>query len=100
MKMRKGISLCGTLVLLFANYNHGALAQSPSQTTLVVDLQNVVSYQYDIPDPTKSATNPNLTPSAGLTNFARATILGDIVAVNGQSYNGTYVSQVSGINAS
>ena len=90
----------GTAVLLAAVSCNFAQGQSPSQTTMVIDLQNVVSYHADVSDPLKFATNPNVTPPANLINFVVATMLGDIVAVNGQPAKGTYVSSVRGLSAS
>jgi hypothetical protein len=90
----------GTAVLLAAVSCNFAQGQSPSQTTLVIDLQNVVSYHADVSDPLKFATNPNVTPPANLIHFVVATMLGDIVAVNGQPAKGTYVSSVRGLSAS
>jgi hypothetical protein len=76
--------------------------QTPAPTTLVIDLQNVVSYLDDVSDPLQLATNPNVTPRTftGVKSFAIATILGDIVAVNGLPAKGTYVSPLRGIEAS
>ena len=74
--------------------------QTPPTTTLVIDLQNVVEYQADISDPSKFATNPNVTPSVQPRNFFVVTILGDIVAVNGQPAKGTYVGRTRPIIAS
>jgi hypothetical protein len=83
-----------------------ASAQQPSTTTLIIDLGNAVEYQGDIYDVGKFARNPNTTPSAGLTssgavaNFAVATLIGDIVAVNGQPAKGLYAGRSRVINAS
>jgi hypothetical protein len=43
------------------------------------------------------ATNPNVTPSAQPKNFFVATILGDIVAVNGKPAKGTYAARARAI---
>lgn len=88
-------------VLFVAICHNFAQGQSLSQTTLVVDLQNVVEYQNDdASNPSKLATNPNPTPSGGFVNFGMVTLLGDIVAVNGQPAKGTYVGRTRGIVAS
>ncbi len=85
---------------------HLAPAQQPSTTTLIIDLGNTVEYQGDIYDVGKFARNPNPTPSAGLSssgavaNFAVATLIGDIVAVNGQPAKGLYAGRSRVINAS
>ena len=75
-------------------------AQSLSQTTLVIGLQNVVDYMGDIADPLQFAKNPNPTPSAGLIDFGVATNLGDIVTVNGQAAKGLYTGRARGVRTS
>lgn len=87
-------------VLLVAIHCNFAQGQSISQTTLIIDLQNVVEYQDDSGDPTKFATNSNLTPAATPKNFGVVTLIGDIVAVNGQPAGGTYVGRSRGLNMS
>jgi len=74
--------------------------QAPASTTLTVDLQNLVEYQEDISDPSKFATNPAVTPAVTYKNFGVATLIGDIVAVNGQPAKGTYVGRSRSIVAS
>ena len=73
-----------------------ALAQQPVTATLTVDLTNQVEYQGDVYDPAKFARNANITPSlgngTGILNFGVATILADIVAVNGQPAKGLYAA--------
>jgi hypothetical protein len=82
------------MVVLFAGVSCGlAQGQTPPSTTLIIDLQNVIEYQGDIADPSKFATNPNVTPSVQPKNFFVATILGDIVAVNGQPAKGLYAGR-------
>ncbi len=85
------------VIVLFAAICKFAHGQSPLQTTLVIDLQNVVEYQDDNGDPTKFATNSNITPSATFKNFGVVTLIGDIVAVNGQPAKGTYVGRSRGL---
>ncbi len=92
MMIRKAATIAMT-VLLAAVTCSLALGQAPPPTTMVVDLENLVEYQGDIPDPSKFATTPNITPSAGFRNFGVATLLGDIVAVNGQPAKGTYAGR-------
>jgi len=76
---------------------HLALAQQPPVTTLTVDLTNQVEYQEDVYDPVKFARNANITPSlgngTGILNFGVATILADVVAVNGQPAKGLYAAR-------
>ena len=82
------------MILLFAAVNcNFAQGQSPSPTTLTIDLENAVSYQADFYDPSKYGKNPTVTPSAGAGVFGVTTELGDIVAVNGQPAKGLYVGR-------
>jgi hypothetical protein len=85
------------MIILFAAFCKFAHGQSLLQTTLVIDLQNVVEYQDDNGDPTKFGTNSNLTPSNTFKNFGVVTLIGDIVAVNGQPAKGTYVGRSRGL---
>ena len=80
-------------VVFAALHCNPAASQSLQSTTLVVDLQNVVEYQGDIADPAKFASNPNPTPSNVFKNLGVTTLLGDIVAVNGQPVRGTYAGR-------
>lgn len=73
------------------------LAKGQAPVIITIDTENVVEYRFDTSDPTKYATNPNITPAATLRNFYPATPLGDIVAVNGQPAKGLYASQVASI---
>jgi hypothetical protein len=81
-----------------------ASAQQPPTTTLTIDLGNAVEYQGDIYDPLKFAKNPNITPSAvsggAIANFIVATLIGDIVAVNGQPAKGLYAGRSRSVGAS
>src|SRR5690242_11029893 len=74
-----------------------ATAQQPSATTLTIDISNQLQYQDDIYDPVKFARNANVTPSlgigTGILNFGVATVLGDIVAVNGQPAKGLFAAR-------
>jgi hypothetical protein len=67
--------------------------QAPPPSVLTIDVQNVVEYQGDISDPSKFATNPNITPPGPRGDFRVNVVLGDIVAVNGQPAAGTYVGR-------
>ena len=75
------------------------MGQAPP-TVLTIDLQNVVEYQADISDPSKFATSPGITPAVTFKNFGAVTILGDIIAVNGQPVKGLYVGRSRGLVAS
>jgi hypothetical protein len=88
-------------VIPFAVAGHKlASAQQAPVTTLIVDLRNGVEYQGDIYDPSQFAKQPNVTPSMGGTNFGVATLLADIVAVNGQPAKGLYAARTRNIGAS
>ena len=91
-----------TLIALAVAACHLASAQQPP-TTLTIDLGNVVEYQDDIYDPAKFARNANVTPSlgigTGILNFAVVTLIGDIVAVNGQPAKGIYAGRSRTLNA-
>ena len=56
----------------------------------MIDVQDLVEYQDDIGDPSKYGLNPGITPSRLSRNFGRATLFGDIVAVNGQPAKGLF----------
>jgi|SRR5579872_2123281 len=100
--IRKAANVVMVVIPLVASCNL-ASAQQPPGTTLTIDLGNVVEYQEDIYDPVKFARSPNLTPSLGIgvgvANFAVATLLGDIVAVNGQPAKGLYAGRSRTISA-
>jgi hypothetical protein len=83
-----GISIA---VLFAAIFVHPAAAQTP--TMLIVDVQDVVEYQADISDASKFGLSPGITPPIPFKNFAAATIIGDIVAVNGQPAKGLYTGR-------
>ena len=76
-----------------------AQGQTAPPTILVIDVDNNVEYQEDISDPSKYATNPAVTPSATPRNFYVATIIGDIVAVNGEPAKGTYIGRARSLYA-
>jgi hypothetical protein len=67
---------------------------APGQATILdIDVANFVEYQSDVSDPSKLATDPKGTTSVQPRNFFVATVLGDIVAVNGQPTKGTVVAR-------
>jgi hypothetical protein len=96
----------GIVIFVVIAASHLALAQLPPITTLTVDLGDTLQYQEDIYDPVKFARSPNVTPSLGIgvngaiANFAVATLLADIVAVNGQPAKGLYAGRTRVIMAS
>ena len=94
--IRRANVVITVIALAVAACNH-ASAQLPPTATLTIDLTNQVQYQEDIYDPVKFARNANITPSlgigTGILNFAVATVLGDIVAVNGQPAKGLFAAR-------
>ncbi len=74
-----------------------ASGPQPPAAILTIDVENVVQYQGDFYDPSRFATNPNVTPSAGVGAFSVNVVFGDIVAVNGQPATGVYVGRPVGI---
>jgi hypothetical protein len=92
-----------TVLLLAVATCHLASAQQLPIVTLTVDLGNVIEYQDDIYDPVKFARNAGITPSigigTGILNFAVVTLMGDVVAVNGQPAKGLYAGRSRTINA-
>ena len=74
-------------------YGNVAMAQSLSQTTLKIDVQNAVEYQGDTGDLSQFASKPNITPSSPPKNFYVATVIADIVSVNGEAVKGTYIGR-------
>jgi hypothetical protein len=87
--------------LLAALYCNPALGQPERPAILVIDLANYVEYQGDIADPQKFAINPYPAPASdSAKNFGVATILADIVAVNGKPAKGLFASRRQVIEAS
>jgi hypothetical protein len=70
-----------------------ASAQDVTPTILQIDVENMVRYVGDTPDPSKFATNPGITPAVVPRNFGDYIGLADIVAVNGLPAKGTYASR-------
>jgi hypothetical protein len=77
-----------------------AFPQSVTPVTLLIDVQDHVEYQDDISDVTKFATIPTLTPAVNFRTFSVATVLADVVAVNGQPAKGVYTAQARALGAS
>ena len=76
-------------VLLVAASSAPGHAQSMPPTILEIDVENFVTYNEDIADLSKFATNPNGTMAAQPRNFFFFLQIADIVAVNGQPVMGT-----------
>jgi hypothetical protein len=77
-----------------------AFPQSVTPVTLLIDVQNHVEYQDDISDVTKFATVPALTPAVDFRTFSVATVVADVVAVNGQPAKGVYTAQARALGTS
>src|SRR5260370_5304754 len=86
------------VVLLAAVTSNLVRAQAPP-TILTIDLASFVEYQADVYDASKYGKNSDITPSAGAGKFGVVTLLGDIVAVNGQPAKGIYVGRTRVIGA-
>lgn len=84
-------------VLLTGLHSMLAQGQQPPPTILTIDVENHVEYQNDTSDVSKYATIPNLTPSVGFRDFSVATVLADIVAINGQPARGLYAARARSI---
>jgi hypothetical protein len=90
----------GAAVLVAAAAGNLAWSQAPAPTILTIDLTGYTEYQADIYDASKYGKNSDKTPSTGTGAFGVATILGDIVAVNGQPAKGLYVGRSRAVGAS
>lgn len=95
-----------TLCAVLAAGLQSICAQVPAFIDLTIDVANVVEYQGDIADPLTFAKNEQLTPSRGflptrpdgIGNFAVATVIGDLVAVNGLPARGLMVCRARAIS--
>jgi hypothetical protein len=101
--MIRKANIVTTVIAVAVSACHVVPAQQPPTATLTLDLTNQVEYQEDVYDPAKFARNANITPSlgigTGILNFGVATILADIVAVNGQPAKGLYAARDRWIGA-
>jgi hypothetical protein len=88
-------------MLLFPACVNLGRAQTPPPAILTIDLENFVEYrQATLYDPATFATDPNITTVVTpAKNFYTITLLGDIVAVNGQPAKGLYVGRNRGVQA-
>jgi hypothetical protein len=83
----------GALALVFlagAQLCQPAFGQAPP-TILVVELENMTRYVYDVADPFKFATDPGVTNQTLPTNFYSQVLISDIVAVNGHAVKGVQI---------
>src|SRR4051812_7871904 len=81
------VLIFGLVITLGCNSVFG---QGSSSVILAVDVENLVNYVGDVAEPSRFATNPNVTPAAVPKNFHGVAVLGDIVAVNGQPSKGVF----------
>lgn len=91
--IRRSANVVTIMIPLAVAASRLALAQQPPTTTLTIDLDNLVEYQDDIYNPAKFTRNANGTPSAGFANFGVVTLLGNIVAINGQPAKSLYAGR-------
>jgi hypothetical protein len=80
-----------------------AMGQAAPPTILTIDLENFVHYEGDTSDVSQYGVIAGITMPAAVLNshdFWVATVLGDIVAVNGQPAKGLYVARSRDINTS
>jgi hypothetical protein len=92
-KLSTVIGCVAIAVLLVGTCCPPACAQVSAPTVLEIDIENVVEYQTDVLDLSRTATSPGVTPSAGIMRWAPAMVVGDIVAVNGEPVKGTLVGR-------
>src|SRR5258708_2436368 len=86
----KVMAMAGLLAVAFCQPGFG---QAPPPAILRIDVQNFVRYVEDVVDPSKFATNSNVTAAAVPKNFGAFLAIADIVAVNDQPFKGTYTSR-------
>jgi len=91
--MRLNRSTVLATALCVATSSAFAHAQETRPTILQIDVENMVRYVADTPDPSRFATNSSITPAVVPRNFGAYLALADIVAVNGLPAKGTYASR-------
>ena len=86
------------LILFLSILPIPALAQMPG-VVMQVDVDNFVTYNYDVPDLTTWARSPGPTAAAPAPPaFGSQLILIDIVAVNGKPAKGVVVARITALN--
>jgi uncharacterized protein (TIGR03437 family) len=86
------------LILLLSILSIPGLAQTPG-VVMQVDIDNWVTYNYDVLDQTTWARSPGPTVAApGPPAFGSSLLLADIVAVNGKPAKGVVVLRFTGLN--
>ena len=76
------------------------VAQKPRVVTLNVDVENAVTYRFDVEDPAKRGANPNLTTTILPNAFMEGIEVDDIVAVNGKPAKGVHAIRYMRMNFS
>jgi hypothetical protein len=89
--MRHRITWASVLALGCVLMNGAAGASSPPVSVLKIEIENYVPYHYEVFEPSKFATTPDLTAAQPAIPFGQLIILGDIVAVNGRPVKGVWV---------
>ena len=87
------------IAILFAGISGSPVSgQTVPSNVLIIDVGNVVEYQVgDVFDPSTFGSTPNITPPVGSHVFGAATVVGDIVALNGQPAKGVFIGTPLGI---
>src|SRR6516225_7737781 len=85
-------TVCATLLAFGCMLTNSAVgASAPPVSVLKIEIENYVPYHYEVFDPSKFATTPDLTAAQPAIPFGQLIILGDIVAVNGRPVKGVWV---------
>ncbi len=82
------------LYLLVCLSAPAAFGQGDSRVTLVVDVDNAVTYRSDVVDPGGRGTTATQTPAPPNRPFTDMLTIGDIVAVNGVPAHGLWTSRI------
>jgi len=65
-------------------------AAAPAVSVLRIDVENYVPYHYEVYDPSTYSTDANLTVAPPAEPFGEFVMIGDIVAVNGNTVKGNF----------
>ena len=96
--MTRSQAILVAAMLLFPACRNLGRAQTLPRTILEIDVENYVAYNEDTSDPSKFATDPNVTPSVLPRTFGFFVQIADIVAVNGQPAKGTLTRNSRALN--
>jgi hypothetical protein len=88
--MRLGTTWASLLAFGCMLTNVAVGAPGPPVSVLTIEIENYVPYHYEVFDPSKFATSPNLMAAQPAIPFGQLIILGDIVAVNGRAVKGVW----------